>query len=125
MCYSFLRNNSFLIIKFFFHHRLLGHFKSLVGNKAQPEGSIAESYIIEETLTFCSRYFEEIESRVNRPRRVDERAKDSESSEMLSIFPRQGKPVGSSSMFTLTPLENTQSHRYVLLNCTAVEPFIT
>lgn len=50
-----------------FVESLLGHFKSLVGNKAQPEGSIAEGYIVEEALTLCSHYFEGIESRINRP----------------------------------------------------------
>ncbi|XP_070055750.1 uncharacterized protein [Nicotiana tomentosiformis] len=40
--------------------RFLGHLKSLVGNKAQAEGSIAGSYIVEEALTLCSRYFEDI-----------------------------------------------------------------
>ncbi|XP_060200677.1 uncharacterized protein LOC132628944 [Lycium barbarum] len=46
----------------YFVERLLGHLKSLVGNRSQPEGSIAEGYIVEEALTFCSRYFEGIES---------------------------------------------------------------
>ncbi|XP_028193133.1 uncharacterized protein LOC114378691 [Glycine soja] len=35
--------------------RELGHLKSFVRNKAQPEGSIAEGYLAEESLTFCSR----------------------------------------------------------------------
>jgi len=30
----------------------LGHLKSYVRNKAQPEGSIAEGYLTEEVLTF-------------------------------------------------------------------------
>ncbi|XP_070031161.1 uncharacterized protein [Nicotiana tomentosiformis] len=104
--------------------RLLGHFKSLVGNKAQPEGSIAKGYIVEEALIFCSRYFERIESRLNRPRRVNDEPNLNEASEMSSIFPLQGKPVGSSLTFPLTPLVKTQAHRYVLFNCVAVNPFI-
>ncbi|WVZ02274.1 hypothetical protein V8G54_023080 [Vigna mungo] len=36
--------------------RELGHLKTFVRNKAQPEGSIAEGYLAEESLTFCSRY---------------------------------------------------------------------
>ncbi|XP_025662248.1 uncharacterized protein [Arachis hypogaea] len=39
--------------------RALGHLKSYVRNKAAPEGCIAEGYIIEECLTFCSRYLED------------------------------------------------------------------
>ncbi|XP_057760053.1 uncharacterized protein LOC130980381 [Arachis stenosperma] len=36
--------------------RYLGHLKSYVRNKAKSEGSIAEGYVAEEALTFCSRY---------------------------------------------------------------------
>nr|XP_009775626.1 PREDICTED: uncharacterized protein LOC104225505 isoform X2 [Nicotiana sylvestris] len=108
----------------YFVERLLGHFKSIIGNKAQPEGSIAEGYIVEEALTLFSRYFEDIESRVDRPKRVNDGPNLNEASEMSSIFPTQGKPVGGSKTFTLTQLEKTQAHRYVLLNCAAVKPFI-
>ncbi|WVZ26448.1 hypothetical protein V8G54_004992 [Vigna mungo] len=41
----------------------LGHLKTFVRNKAQLEGSIAEGYLAEESLTFCSRYIEDIETR--------------------------------------------------------------
>ncbi|OIT02099.1 hypothetical protein A4A49_56806, partial [Nicotiana attenuata] len=67
---------------------------------------------------------EGIESRLNRPRRVNDEPNLNEASEMSSIFPPQGKPVGGSSTFPLTPLVKTQAHRYVLFNCAAVKPFI-
>jgi hypothetical protein len=41
---------------FFLYCRSLGRFKFTVRNKAAPEGSIAEGYIANELLTFCSRY---------------------------------------------------------------------
>ncbi|XP_025661460.1 uncharacterized protein [Arachis hypogaea] len=50
--------------------RELGHLKSHVRNRAQAEASIAEGYLAEECLTFCSRYFEDIETRFNRARRI-------------------------------------------------------
>ncbi|XP_058782834.1 uncharacterized protein LOC131657454 [Vicia villosa] len=93
-------------------------------NKARPEGSIAEGYLAEESLTFCSRYLDDIETRFNRPRRVCDDPKENESSSASSIFPHLGKPVGASSTFTLTPMEKLQAHRYVLLNCEVVAPFI-
>nr|GEV02243.1 hypothetical protein [Tanacetum cinerariifolium] len=46
--------------------------KSYVRNKAQPEGSIAEAYIKDECLSFCSRYFEGVETPFNHPPRNDE-----------------------------------------------------
>ncbi|XP_075100759.1 uncharacterized protein LOC142176620 isoform X2 [Nicotiana tabacum] len=38
--------------------RYLGTLKSYVRNCACPEGSIAEAYIANECMTFCSRYLE-------------------------------------------------------------------
>ena len=38
--------------------RRLGTFKGYVRNRARPEGSIAETYIAREALTFCSKYIE-------------------------------------------------------------------
>ncbi|GJY31198.1 uncharacterized protein Tco_0414693 [Tanacetum coccineum] len=52
--------------------RFLMRLKSYVRNKAQPEVSIAEGYIKEECLTFCARYFEGVETFINRPRRNDD-----------------------------------------------------
>ena len=45
--------------------RYLGKLKSYVRNKAQVEGSIAKGYMIEESLTFCSRYLDGIETVFN------------------------------------------------------------
>ncbi|XP_060969526.1 uncharacterized protein LOC133036800 [Cannabis sativa] len=45
--------------------RYMKKLKNYVGNKARPEGSIAESYIIDEALTFCSMYFKGVEIRFN------------------------------------------------------------
>lgn len=53
-------------------NRFLVLLKSYVRNKAQPEGSIAEGYLADECLTFCSRYFEGVETRFNRPQRNDD-----------------------------------------------------
>jgi hypothetical protein len=51
--------------------RRLYTLKRYVSNRARPEGSIAEAYIAEECLTFCSRYMEDVETRFNRaPRNI-------------------------------------------------------
>ncbi|XP_047259306.1 uncharacterized protein LOC124891639 [Capsicum annuum] len=94
------------------------------GNKSQSEGSIAESYIVEEALTFYARYFEEIETRLNRSKRVNDEPSQNEAYEKSSMFPQQGKHVGGFITEPLTHLEETQAHRYVLLNCAVVKPFI-
>ncbi|XP_019417184.1 PREDICTED: uncharacterized protein LOC109328254 [Lupinus angustifolius] len=80
--------------------RELGHLKSFVRNMAQPEGSIAESYLAEESLNFCSRYIEDIETRFNRPRRVCDDPSDKEPLFVSSIFPQIMNPDTINSMST-------------------------
>ena len=45
--------------------RYLRTVKGYVRNKAHPEGSIAEGYIVEECLTFCSRFLD-MDTKLNR-----------------------------------------------------------
>ncbi|XP_073098878.1 uncharacterized protein [Elaeis guineensis] len=45
--------------------RFLGSLKRFVRNKACPEGSIAEAYVVKECLTFCSMYLRGIETHFN------------------------------------------------------------
>jgi hypothetical protein len=45
--------------------RRLYTLKRSVRNKAHPEGSIAEAYVAVESLTFCSRYVDDVETRFN------------------------------------------------------------
>lgn len=54
-------------------------------NKSQPEGSIAEGYISVECMTFCSRFLEDVETKLTRPER-HEVAVANEPSSGLSIF---------------------------------------
>ncbi|XP_025682531.1 uncharacterized protein [Arachis hypogaea] len=104
--------------------RYLGRLKQYVRNRAQPEGSIAEGYLSEEILTFCSRYLDNVETRINRPTRVDDRPSDAPESEIADMIPEVGKSVGAASYFTLTATEQLQAHRHVLVNCSAVEKFL-
>jgi hypothetical protein len=94
--------------------RSLGHLKSYVRNKAAPEGCIAEGYIVEECLTFCSRYLEDGDNGVS---------SSSESTILLKLFPTLGKPIGVTKIFSLPNLEMIQAHRYVLANCELVDTF--
>ncbi|GJY75871.1 hypothetical protein Tco_0480987 [Tanacetum coccineum] len=53
--------------------RYMKKLKNYVQNKAKPEGSIAEGYVAEEALTFCSRYLkDDVETRFNRLGRNDD-----------------------------------------------------
>jgi hypothetical protein len=46
--------------------RKLCTLKRYVRNRARLEGSIAEAYIADECLTFCSKYMDDVETRFNR-----------------------------------------------------------
>ena len=55
-----------LLLYTFNNYRYLCTHKHFVRNKSHPEGSIAERYIAEECVTFCSRYLHGIETRFDR-----------------------------------------------------------
>ena len=46
--------------------------KSSVKNRANPEGSIAEWYIANESITYCSLYFDGVKTKFNRAIRNDD-----------------------------------------------------
>ena len=93
-------------------------------NKAQPEGSIVQGYLAEEILTFCSRYLDNTETRINRPGRVDDQPDGVEHYGSETFFPKVGRSVGGFLYFILTPMEKRQAHRQVLVNCATVDPYL-
>ena len=70
--------------------RYLKKLKDYVRNAAKPEGSIAEGYVVHEALTFCLRYFDDVETRFNRPNRND----GIHLTRQLSVFESQCKSLG-------------------------------
>ena len=75
-------------------------------NIAAQEGSIAEGYIVEECLTFCSRYMHGIKKIFTQPIRTAENS--------TSAVP----------YFTLGEMELIQAHHYILFNCANVRHFL-
>jgi hypothetical protein len=64
----------------------LGKHKRRVQNKAQPKASIAEAYLVDECLTFCSMYLRGIETRWSREERnVDDCLEETEPGRVLSM----------------------------------------
>jgi len=72
--------------------------------KAQPKGSIAEGYMAEESLTFCSRYLNEIETVFNRIRCVNDEP-NTMSSSASTLFPPVVRPIWSFTYFSLSAKE--------------------
>lgn len=76
-------------------------------NRAQPEGCIAEGYLAEECLTFCSRYLNNVETKINRPLRSNDES-----------------VIGGAQPFVLSEVERRQTHQYILFNCEKVTPYL-
>ena len=100
--------------------RFLSKLKSYYRNKRYPEGSIAEGYLAEECMTFCSRYLEDVEIRLNRPNRnaglTDHNLADT------YLFQSFGELIGKVEIAELDHLSWVQAHRYVLFHHDLLEP---
>ena len=128
-CFIILVLNLFTFTNkcFYMGCRYLGKLKSFVRNGAYPEASMANSFLADECMVFCSRYIEGFSTKLNKPSRNDDSLDQIDSNlhgHKSSLFPPVGKPLGKPSNFILTNMEKLQAHRYVLFNCDAVNPYL-
>ncbi|CAN1121606.1 hypothetical protein LINPERHAP2_LOCUS866 [Linum perenne] len=100
--------------------RFLSILKGFVRNKARPEGSIAEAYVVDECLTFCSMYLDGIETQFNAP----ERNLDIEIDGNLSVFSSKVRPLGLAKYVTLSFEDLDMIHWYVISNCEEVQLYL-
>ncbi|XP_060202854.1 uncharacterized protein LOC132631278 [Lycium barbarum] len=105
----------------YYIERYLRTLKNYVRNKSRPEGSIAEGYLVEECMTFCSKYLTDIETKENRPDRNFNSSNIDPNG--LSIFNCPCKPLPGDSWEELSALEIKQAHFYILQNCEEVRPW--
>ncbi|XP_039117900.1 uncharacterized protein LOC120253690 [Dioscorea cayenensis subsp. rotundata] len=96
--------------------------KNYVRNKRFPEGSIAEGYLAEECVTFCSRYLVDVKTVFDKPARNLRQVHD-ESIASCYLFQSGGEPIGKIDVVELDDRSWAQAHRYVLLHHEAIEPF--
>jgi hypothetical protein len=103
--------------------RRLGYLKKTVRNKSRPEGSIAEGYIVDECLSFCSRYLDDhIETRFNRAERNQDDRRIVGPHE-FGIFSDGAKCLGKSSLMHFEK-EFDSMVWYVLSNCDEAQSYI-
>ncbi|KAK8931068.1 hypothetical protein KSP39_PZI016441 [Platanthera zijinensis] len=95
--------------------RKLGHYKKYERNRAKSEGSIAEGYIAEGSLTFCSRFLEGIETRFNRPSLNS--ANSTSPTPIFRMLPQVRSAIRGAILKELDPISLMQAHRYILFNC--------
>lgn len=103
-------------------HRMMFKLKKYIRNKSRPAGSICEGWRADECMTFCSMYLEGVETAFNRPSRNEDTTEEIQSG--VSVFRGVGKVLGAVRMDHLFTDEMEVIHRYILFNCTEVEPFI-
>ncbi|KAL5563029.1 hypothetical protein UlMin_032776 [Ulmus minor] len=92
-----------------------------VGNAAKLEGSISEGYVVNEALTFCSRYFDDIETRFNRPDRNDDGI---HRTRRLFVFESQCKPMGKQSQVYVEKNVRDMAEFYILNNSPEIETYL-
>ncbi|XP_021737382.1 uncharacterized protein LOC110703896 isoform X3 [Chenopodium quinoa] len=100
--------------------RYLAFLKSHVSNKAQPEGSIAEGFLLWETITFCSRYLESVETVFSRPKRNEDGVPNINN----YIFNSGGRVIGKKENVRLDDRSLMQAHRYILLHSDEMKPVL-
>lgn len=105
-------------------YRYMKVLKGYARNKARPEGSIAEGYIDNECMTFCSMYFEGIETKFNRAERNYEGDTSTNQGSGLPIFSQNACGLGAAKYDELNREELAMAQTYVLNNCEEVYPYI-
>ena len=101
----------------------MGTLKKYVKNKTRPEGSIAEGYIMNEALRYCSMYLSGIETRFNRQDRNSDFSQVRRPSK-LSLFTQPARPYGKRNSFLLNEDEHNAVHWYILNNCSEIQSYI-
>nr|XP_016512510.1 PREDICTED: uncharacterized protein LOC107829577 [Nicotiana tabacum] len=96
--------------------RYLGTLKSYVHNRACLEGSIAEAYIANECMAFCSRYLRGEDSRSYCSRKCSDEI-EHETSKEECLFLNVGESYGGVDVFELDEKTRLQAHRHALFNC--------
>ncbi|TYJ99687.1 hypothetical protein E5676_scaffold562G00810 [Cucumis melo var. makuwa] len=90
--------------------RSLRALKQYVQNKARPEGSIAEAFIMNECLTFCSMYLTGIETRFNKNPQNDDSMNRQLVCGDFEVFKQNVRPMGGSVVRTLSEDEKSMCH---------------
>ncbi|KAI3751293.1 hypothetical protein L2E82_22347 [Cichorium intybus] len=113
----------------YLYERKLGSIKRTIRNKARIEGSIVESYLVNELANYCSLYFKStIETRHNREPRnfAPEHLSFSSIDSRLSVFvfPSQRLFAKGGTRRLMDDQELHKVHTYILLNCVEVHPYV-
>jgi hypothetical protein len=96
--------------------RYLRTLKGYVRNKAHLEGSIVEGHISEECMVFCSRFLNDVDTKLNRPE-CHESATVNEPPSGLSVFGNIDYSKKGFIIEKVDSLEMQQMRHYIITNC--------
>lgn len=94
----------------------------MMRTRSHPEASIAEGYILDESLTFCSRYMHGCLTRHNRKARNADNGDEDEEATMPYLRKKGRKLIGN-AIAELDDIAWIQAHRYVLFNYEHIGPY--
>lgn len=89
--------------------------KDFVRNPARPEGCIAEAYLAEECVRFCSEFLKKTTS-------VEENTDRNAEFESSSIL--EGRPISAGTSCVLSEKDLNIVHLSVIQNMASVEPYV-
>nr|KAJ0194963.1 hypothetical protein LSAT_V11C700384740 [Lactuca sativa] len=104
--------------------RYLGHLKKYVRNTARPEGSIAEGYVVEEALIFCSHYLRGVDSILDKRGTYDDETTSDVRDYKLDIFRLNGRGIGKRETVRISNISIKKALWFMLTNCSQVEPYL-
>ncbi|KAK9048019.1 hypothetical protein SSX86_033019 [Deinandra increscens subsp. villosa] len=104
--------------------RHLGHFKRCVRNKAKPEGSIAEAYVVEEAITFCSHYLRSVQSKLDKRYRTDDTTSSDDRTFALDVFRLNGRGIGKKEVRMLPSNLMQKALWFIFNNCQEAQPYL-
>ena len=98
----------------------MGSLKQFVRNRASPEGSISEAYVVHECLTWLSLHLEDIETRFNRPDRNCDSLEDGG----LDVFANKVGFISPPAYVVLPSEEVEIATWYIISNCPEIQPYL-
>ncbi|XP_056842958.1 uncharacterized protein LOC108829523 [Raphanus sativus] len=89
--------------------------KDFMRNPARPEGCIAECYLAEECIRFCSEFLK----KTTNVQEKEERNMEYENNSIL-----EGRPISTGTSVSLTEVEKRIAHLAIIQNMALVEPYV-
>ena len=112
LCISIMSRN---LIFLEFMYRYMKILKDYVKNTARPEGCIAESYLAEECMRFCSDFLKTS---------IQKEEKEDRNDDFTNTKILEGRRISKGTSITLTDREKRIAHLAVLMNTSVMDSYL-